>query len=259
MKDPVVIKSYSNGLRLQMREDASFSEILECARDRFTEGRSFFKDAAIALSFTGKELSEEEENRLVELIEETTDLHVLVIYSEDPHAAQLNVRAMSMFYMNAIAKREPAKKEPSVSDFYTVCGNVRAGEEIKVRQNLLILGDVEANAAVRTTKNLIVEGRLLGTAEAGERESGHHFVIAAELAPARLIVDGKRCLLNLSRPQANEKKSLFGKKKQENGSDCGARMIYVSDDGELCEEHLAASSPESGTDHIRPLFDDLNL
>ena len=42
MKDAVLIKSFTNGITLLMREDASLEEILQELAVKFTEAKNFF-------------------------------------------------------------------------------------------------------------------------------------------------------------------------------------------------------------------------
>ena len=50
MKDAVLIKSFTNGITLLMREDASLEEILQELAVKFTEAKNFFGSSTMALS-----------------------------------------------------------------------------------------------------------------------------------------------------------------------------------------------------------------
>ena len=228
MSDAVRIKSYPNGLRLQMDPEASFEDIYARAEELFSSSRSFFKEAAIALSFSGKKLSEQEEELLVSLIEEQTELHVLVIYDEDPEREQLNVRAMSMFYLNALSSREKPE-DPGTTQFHTLYRSLHAGENVSVRKNILILGDLPAGASVETPYNLIVTGSLLGSAEVGSRGKGTHMILASRVEPEKLILDGKR-LMSVAR-EPEQKTSLFRRKNREETPDSGMKIVLAGEDG----------------------------
>ena len=51
MKDAVLIKSFTNGITLLMREDASLEEILQELAVKFTEAKNFFGSSTMALVF----------------------------------------------------------------------------------------------------------------------------------------------------------------------------------------------------------------
>ena len=65
MKDAVLIKSFTNGITLLMREDASLEEILQELAVKFTEAKNFFGTSTMALSMEGREVSEVEEIRIL--------------------------------------------------------------------------------------------------------------------------------------------------------------------------------------------------
>ena len=211
-----------------MDPEASFEDIYARAEELFSSSRSFFKEAAIALSFSGKKLSEQEEELLVSLIEEQTELHVLVIYDEDPEREQLNVRAMSMFYLNALSSREKPE-DPGTTQFHTLYRSLHAGESVSVRKNILILGDLPAGASVETPYNLIVTGSLLGSAEVGSRGKGTHMILASRVEPEKLILDGKR-LMSVAR-EPEQKTSLFRRKNREETPDSGMKIVLAGEDG----------------------------
>ena len=54
MKDAVLIKSFTNGITLLMREDASLEEILQELAVKFTEAKNFFGSSTMALSMEGR-------------------------------------------------------------------------------------------------------------------------------------------------------------------------------------------------------------
>ena len=54
MKNLVTIRLYGGGLRLRLDPNATFHDIRSEAARKFSEGRSFFKDAAVAVTFEGR-------------------------------------------------------------------------------------------------------------------------------------------------------------------------------------------------------------
>lgn len=83
MKQSVIIKSFPNGIVLHLSEADTFEEILQETAIRFRESRDFFKDAKMALSIKGRKLTEEEENTLLNIISENSDIHILCLVSDD--------------------------------------------------------------------------------------------------------------------------------------------------------------------------------
>ena len=54
MKNPVIIKSFPNGLSLYLDEAMPFDRLLEEIAVKFRESAQFFKDAHMGISFEGK-------------------------------------------------------------------------------------------------------------------------------------------------------------------------------------------------------------
>ena len=68
MKNAVVIKSFQNGLSIFLDDEIPFSKLIEEIAFKFREAAHFFKDASMVVSFEGRELSDQEERRIVNTI-----------------------------------------------------------------------------------------------------------------------------------------------------------------------------------------------
>ena len=79
MKNSVIIKSFPNGIVLHLDPESDFQDLLLDMAVKFRESRGFFKDARMALSIKGRQLSEEEEKQILTVISENSDLHILCI------------------------------------------------------------------------------------------------------------------------------------------------------------------------------------
>lgn len=84
MKEPVVIKSYQiNGLKFVMDPSVPFEDILSCLAGRLEKSRKFFKDIPKGLLFEGRELSMEEQEKILECIRENSDINIVCIMEEN--------------------------------------------------------------------------------------------------------------------------------------------------------------------------------
>lgn len=63
MKNAVIVKSFRNGITLYLDGNMEFEQLLEEVADKFKESKEFFRDATVAVSFEGRDLSFEEEDR----------------------------------------------------------------------------------------------------------------------------------------------------------------------------------------------------
>lgn len=66
MKDSVIIKSNPHGLTLFLNPDISFEQLVRDVCMKFANFKNFFGQAALALSFDGRELSTQEMSVLAE-------------------------------------------------------------------------------------------------------------------------------------------------------------------------------------------------
>ena len=66
MSQAVIIKSSKNGINLVLDASMPFPELLTKILHKFTEAERFFANASFAISFEGRELSDEEKYQVVE-------------------------------------------------------------------------------------------------------------------------------------------------------------------------------------------------
>ena len=83
MKNPVIIKSFKNGLSIYLDEEMPFSELLNEVAIKFKESAHFFKDASMVISFEGRKLSEVEERQLISMISANSALNIICIMGKN--------------------------------------------------------------------------------------------------------------------------------------------------------------------------------
>ena len=66
MSQSVMIKSNKYGINLVLDPNIPFVELLKDVIEKFKASEKFFKNAELAISFEGRKLSEEEENRIID-------------------------------------------------------------------------------------------------------------------------------------------------------------------------------------------------
>ena len=67
MKNSVILKSFPNGILIILDGTISFQELLADIAAKFREADGFFKDASVAISIEGRELTEEQEREILEI------------------------------------------------------------------------------------------------------------------------------------------------------------------------------------------------
>lgn len=202
MKENLRIKSFPNGLTLQLGQEGTFEDICAEASRKFSEGRAFFGNAAVAVTFQGRELSRTEEMRLVDAIQSNCDLRVVCVVSRDEEQNKLFVKAVQFTERQRIADAVLGE------DVQVFRGDLKEGEKLDTPSSIIILGDVKSGCRVVSAKNILILGSLYGEAHAGFGEDGRdRFVIALEMAPEALAIGDFK--------YSSPKRSLFGKKKKE--------------------------------------------
>ncbi len=180
MKQSVIIKSFPNGIVLHLSEADTFEEILQETAIRFRESRDFFKDAKMALSIKGRKLTEEEENTLLNIISENSDIHILCLVSDDEDTDRMFIKAISETDFSEEGNGN------SAGQFYK--GTLKNGEVLETEYSIVILGDVYPGSAIISARDIIVLGGLYGEAYAGGNGSDGHYVAALEMSPEKLKI-----------------------------------------------------------------------
>ena len=180
MKQSVIIKSFPNGIVLHLSEADTFEEILQETAIRFRESRDFFKDAKMALSIKGRKLTEEEENTLLNIISENSDIHILCLVSDDEDTDRMFIKAISETDFSEDGNGN------SAGQFYK--GTLKNGEVLETEYSIVILGDVYPGSAIISARDIIILGGLYGEAYAGGNGSDGHYVAALEMSPEKLKI-----------------------------------------------------------------------
>ncbi len=181
MKNPVVIKSFPNGLSIYLDPEMPFQDLLSEIAEKFRQSADFFKDARMALSFEGRVLSSDEELEIVDVITNNSKLNIVCIVGENDDTNRKYVHAMTK-----LASLEKATE--NLGQFYK--GTLKDGQNLESTNSLILLGDVYPNCQVRSDKDIIIMGGLYGKAFAGCDGEGGHFVAALVLSPEEMEIDG---------------------------------------------------------------------
>lgn len=180
MKNSVIIKSFPNGIVLHLDPELNFDELLTDIEDKFRESNSFFKDAKMALSIKGRNLAEEEEEKILNAISENSRLNIICLVSEDEETNQNFVKALQQTDFSDGAGLS------SGGQFYR--GTLKNGQVLETESSIVVLGDVYPGATIISTGDIIILGGLYGKAYAGEDGNEGRYVVALEMSPERLKI-----------------------------------------------------------------------
>ncbi len=177
MNNAVVIKGTTYGFSVYIDEKADFSVITEQVREKFRESAKFFGTAKMAISFEGKQLTDEEQRALLEVISESSEVHIVCVIEKNSETEELHKRSL---------EERLQALDSSNGQFYK--GNLRSGQVLETETSIIIVGDVNQGATVTSKGNIIVLGSLLGNVYAGAGGNGNAFVLALEMDPVQIRI-----------------------------------------------------------------------
>lgn len=179
---PCVLKSYKNGVTVKLDPDLSFEEICLHVASTFRDAGAFLKSAKLAISFEGRELTHEEEDRLIDLIHENCSVQIVCVVGKN--------EAQNQTYLKALEQLEYRHEDKNLGQFYK--GNIKDGQVLETEYSIVVLGDVHPGCAVVSSKDIIILGGLYGEAHAGCNGDASHFVVALEMNPERCKIGAYR-------------------------------------------------------------------
>lgn len=177
MSQPVIIKSNKYGINLILDPDIPFQELLFHVADKFMESEKFFKNARMAISFEGRELSQEEEYRIIDTISQKTSIHIACIIDNNEIREQYTKQKLDEYM---------AAESGNTGRFYK--GTLRSGQVLECETSIIIIGDVNPDAKIVSNGNIVVLGALKGTAFAGASGNEDCFVVALDMNPAQIQI-----------------------------------------------------------------------
>ncbi len=199
MEQAVILKSEKNGLHLHLNPSLPFPTLLEEIVKKFKESENFFKNAKVAISFGGRELSEDEENQIVDVISSNTRIQILCILNHDTVTEEV-IRQKTKALVEPEPEPVPVAKKASSSSIYR--GSLKDGQVLESTESILIMGDVPPTATVISVGNVIVLGLLQGKVQAGAKGDDTSVIAATQFDPNRFMI-GSNCY------QREEKRNRF--------------------------------------------------
>lgn len=187
MSELVTIKSSHSGIELRLNAILPFPDLLKAVEEKFRQSADFFKNAKMAVSFSGRTLSISEEEQLIQVITQTTNLEIICIIDHDERKELIYKRAVAQCLSEC---------EKSDGQFYR--GTLKRRQLLESESSIVILGDVEFGAKVVAKGNIIILGTLYGSVHAGAAGDRNAFIIALSMQPQRLVIgdiEAKRQLI----------------------------------------------------------------
>ncbi len=177
MKNSVILKSFPNGISVILDGTISFQELLADIGVKFREADGFFKDASVAISIEGRELTEEQEREILDAITQNSRLKILCLMGKDE---EKNLKFLG------VQNKLNFQNDENSGQFYR--GTLKDGASIETEHSIIILGDVCEGSCVYSNKDIVVLGTLTGDVYAGAGGNSNHFVVALNMLPGVLQI-----------------------------------------------------------------------
>ena len=177
MKDPVLIKSNKYGITIYFDPDMPYEELLPEVREKFESSAHFFNHADMAVEFEGRTFTEEEEQRMAEVIQDAAKIRILCIIEKNTYTERLHKRMLDES-LKTIHERD--------GQFYK--GTLRGRQILESEKSIVIVGDVEEGAKVISKGNVVVTGTIYGTVVAGVAGDCDAVIAALHMRPTKLRI-----------------------------------------------------------------------
>lgn len=177
MNNSVIIKGTKSGIVVVLDSQLPFEELKQHIATKFSESKKFLGNATMAISFEGRNLTNEEEREILDVITTNSDLKIICIVSNDEDLESrfkksLNDRLMEL--------------STSTGQFYK--GNLRSGQALESETSIIVIGDVNPGAKVVSKGNVVVLGSLKGNVFAGATGNEKAFVVALDMRPVQVRI-----------------------------------------------------------------------
>ena len=177
MSNHIVIKGRKDRLERNLDSSIDFLTLTEVLANKIREARAFIGKSNLAIEFAGRALSTEEENILIKIITENSDIVIAYVFSE-------KINKDDVKYSIPKALTEEGKT-------YFHRGTLRSGAKIEFDGNVVIVGDVNPGTIVKAKGNVIVIGHLNGAVYAGLGGDNNAFIGAMFFNPIQLTIGMK--------------------------------------------------------------------
>lgn len=173
----MTIRSSRYGVDLQLDECAPFDEICETLITKFRDSARFFRKGKMALSFSGRILDRCEEEKILRIISENTELEIVCIID--------NSEKTGLMYRSAV-EQTLANIQQREGQFYR--GTLRKRQILESESSIVILGDVETGAKVTARGNIVIVGAVYGSVHAGAAGDRNAYIVALSMYPQQLMI-----------------------------------------------------------------------
>ena len=183
MSNHVIIKGKNDRLVIALNPDIDFLDICDILKTKILEAKNFIGDSRMAIEFSGRTLTNDEENTLIGIITDNSNIVISYIFSKKEEIEE----EIDLEHFNPLI-------EEGKTHFFR--GTLRSGSKIESDGNIVVLGDVNPSSIIKARGNVIVLGHLNGTVYAGLGGDDRAFIGAIYFNPIQLTI-GMRTITDI--------------------------------------------------------------
>ena len=204
MKDIILIKGNQFGLSIHISDQAIFDQIYEELKQKLIDGKNFFGNSKVVLSFEGKKLTSSELDQLSQLVSSETNLQIICALHKEfdferveeridkiaNEAIEPKIKAYKEYIeqLEGQIRQQTQKFREQDEQIIFHFSNLRSGQQIITKSHVVILGDVNHGSRIESGGKVIVLGRLKGLVHAGLNPLQRGFVFALDMNPVQLKI-----------------------------------------------------------------------
>ncbi len=169
----VVFKGIGKDIAVILSDNVSFEDIKNTLAEKVESSAKFFDGVTTSIILKGRELSDDEEKELLDIMSEKLNMTISFLKTESTKEEKQPVLKKEM-------------KGCSLTKYHK--GSIRSGQVLEFDGSLVIIGDVNPGAIVKATENITILGQLKGIAHAGCNGNKDAFVSAISMTPVQLRI-----------------------------------------------------------------------
>ena len=172
--EQVVLKGNKYGINVILHPDCEFEELRRSVQNKFKAAADFFGKANVALSFDGRDLSEEEESILLQDIDQTDTVTVICVVDnseilEEVYKGKTALLAREVQYPRVEHLTE-VPKDATIECMHEVLvlGDIGQGGKLIAESHVMVLGTICGEVVLKEDSVLLAANPLKGTIWFGE-------------------------------------------------------------------------------------------
>ena len=245
MSQNVTIKGTKSGIILVLDESVPFELLKSEIAETFRDASTFLGKHKMGLIIRGKVLTESEQEEVLDIITDNTNLSITCIVDEQSATERLfNIDKVEKALEEKSASLE-SKEESVINNakaaFYDnsaliYTGNLRSGQDISCEQSVILLGDVKPGGSVTSYGSIFILGELRGNAFAGAGGDRQAIVMALKLDPLQVRIADAIAIS----PDAEKGPKIRFRKKKLTSTENEPEVAYI-DNGHIVKTSYGAS------------------